>query len=357
MKIIKQYLKDSFLGRKVIHYYTSFLNWLSRHKGVPRFFAHGGLHLLFLLLCILGGIYLYGEIDRYNQRTLRQFSFRIDGDTMGNYKLSHLEIYVFKDERIPTVDNIRYIFQLGYKDSLNYKTEECKLDPYKGKKIDAVHKISLVAEDTIYKERSNENQIYIKYPNKYTPENTAKFGKDLTLSKQKSESYWWFTNDDDIKKDNIEYSLRNLTNNWEGDNPYFCCFYGIHAIRGSYNLDSTSKIVILYNPFPYDEHSTELNSHNDLYEKPPMTIEKIYPQPTFMDLNVIVYNGRDVEYVLDQGGVYVTAIDPDKKNHADRMEMLWTVLLGTIIAFSLDIIVQLILKWRKLKEYKKENAN
>ena len=322
MKIIKQDLKDSFLGRKVIHYYTSFLNWLSRHKGVPRFFAHGGLHLLFLLLCILGGIYLYGEIDRYNQRTLRQFSFRIDGDTMGNYKLSHLEIYVFKDERIPTVDNIRYIFQLGYKDSLNYKTEECKLDPYKGKKIDAVHKISLVAEE-----------------------------------KQKSESYWWFTNDDDIKKDNIEYSLRNLTNNWEGDNPYFCCFYGIHAIRGSYNLDSTSKIVILYNPFPYDEHSTELNSHNDLYEKPPMTIEKIYPQPTFMDLNVIVYNGRDVEYVLDQGGVYVTAIDPDKKNHADRMEMLWTVLLGTIIAFSLDIIVQLILKWRKLKEYKKENAN
>ena len=46
--------------------------------------------------------------------------------------------------------------------------------------------------------------------------------------------------------------------------------------------------------------------------------------------------------------IYVTAVDHVKEAKAIRMEFLWTVLIGTIIAFALDIAVHLIIKWRKL---------
>lgn len=328
--------------------YRYIINVLSKHKLPALLLSHGGLHLIVLLICIVAAIFMYGEIDRYNQRVLRQFTFRIDSDTMENYKLSHLELYVFRDTVDTLKDDIRYMFQLGYKDSSNYKTEVSNTDPYKGYKIDAVHKVTIVSEDTIIKNWETKGQIYIKDLGKYSPDNTAKFGKDVPLSEKKTTSYWWFTQDDEIKKDNLEFSLKNLTNNWQGDNPYFCCYYGFHAIRNTYNLDENSTIAILYNPFSHDNHSKNMNSHNDMYVRAPMTVDDVYPKPTYMDLNVLIYKGRDVENVLDQGGVYLSAVDPEKKNHADRMEMLWTVLLGTIIAFSLDIIVQLIIKWRKL---------
>ena len=79
-----------------------------------------------------------------------------------------------------------------------------------------------------------------------------------------------------------------------------------------------------------------------------MVIESVFPTPTEITLENIIYDGKNVEKVFEQGGVYVTAVDPVKKAHANRMEFLWTVFIGVTLAFALDIIVQLILKWRKL---------
>ena len=83
---------------------------------------------------------------------------------------------------------------------------------------------------------------------------------------------------------------------------------------------------------------------------PPIVIDNIIPKPTDMNLQYIQYKGKDVEKVFEQGGIYFTATDKLKQAKANRMEFLWTVLIGIIIAFALDIIVHLILKWRKLKE-------
>lgn len=86
-----------------------------------------------------------------------------------------------------------------------------------------------------------------------------------------------------------------------------------------------------------------------MFKYPPTVIEKVIPEPTELTIENIIYRGKDIERVFEQGGVYMTAVDNIKKVHADRMEFLWTVLIGTIIAFALDIIIQLILKWRKLQ--------
>ena len=55
--------------------------------------------------------------------------------------------------------------------------------------------------------------------------------------------------------------------------------------------------------------------------------------------------------------VYISGVDPEKKEIVEKQNLRSTVLLGTIIAFMLDIIVRLIIKWRKLKEYKDQKSS
>ena len=62
------------------------------------------------------------------------------------------------------------------------------------------------------------------------------------------------------------------------------------------------------------------------------------------------YKGKELEEVLNQGGIYITGVDPVRKDVVDRLDIIYSVLIGTIAAFILDIIVSLIVKWKKLKK-------
>lgn len=334
-------------------YYQRSINWLSGHKWPAFILAHGGLHILVLLSCIVGAFFMYGEIQSYNKRSFRQFSFRIEGDTLKNFNLSHVSVHVVRatnviDKKFGYIDGFNYHFKYGKKKDSNsyHKTLVCSVDPYKGMTVDAIQKITIVFDDSTIFESIPQNEEGVN--KNITQHRTAKFGGSYYESKIKSYHYHAFTVDDTIKEDEIRFIGPNITNNWEDKSPYLCSFYGIHAIPGSYDLDTNSVIRIQYNQYPYKEGPNSTHSENDMFIDAPMTIESVYPQPTELTLENIIYRGKDVEKVFEQGGIYVTAIDPVKKSRSDRMEFLWTVLIGTIIAFSLDIIVQLVIKWRKL---------
>lgn len=335
--------------------YHDSIKWLSSHKWPAFFLAHGGIHILLLIGCIIGAFFMYNEIQSYNKRTFRQFSFRIEGDTLHNYNLSHVSMHIVRatnnnDKKLGYIEGINYHFKYGERrDSISpLNTLVCNIKPYEGLNVDAIQKITLCFDDSTFFESIPPQKEGIKRPEDITNHETAKFGGDYYESKIKSSHYHAFTADDPIKEDKIAFTGPNITNNWEDNNPYLCCFYGIHAVPGSYNLDDNSIIIIQYNHYPYMEGPNSTGSQNDMFVEAPMTVESIYPQPTELTIENIIYRGKDVEKVFEQGGVYVTAVDPIKKANGDRMEFLWTVLIGTIIAFSLDIIVQLVIKWRKL---------
>ena len=112
------------------------------------------------------------------------------------------------------------------------------------------------------------------------------------------------------------------------------------------DLIAGSKIKIKFNDYVNDPTS-------DGFVKP-LIVEKVVPQPTINGINEIIYEGKELDKVIKQGGIYVSGVDPEKKEIVEKENFRSSVLLGTIIAFMLDIIVRLLIKWRKLKEYKRQ---
>jgi len=337
-------------------WYNGAIRFLVSMKCVAYFLAHGGFHMVIMALCFILSYCIYQKIQTYNHQDFRQFSFRIEGDTLNNYKLSHISIHhtkanPSKNDVVNYVEGFICHFKYGIrKDSLKeLNTLVCNVKPYEGLIVDAIQKITLTFDDSVYFDNVSEDKEGIKTPDAITPHNTGKFGGDYHENKCKSYHYCAFTKEDTIKEDQIGFHGPNITNNWEGDNPYFACFYGFHALPGTYDLDDNSVIMITYNKYPYKEQGLYWSgSKDDMFLEAPMSIESIYPQPTELTLQNIVYRGKDVEKVFEQGGIYVTAVDPLRKAEADKRVFGLTVLIGILLAFALDIFVQLVIKWRKL---------
>ena len=336
--------------------YKFIIKELYKHKSIAIILSHGGLHFCVLLLCIVVAFYMYGEMQRYNLRTFRQFSMRIEGDTLKNYRLSHVSLHFINnvesnrtDSSQPNIDGIMYLFK--YKDrvdsSKQIKTFKCNKEPYVGYDIDLTQLVTLTLDTSFYVSGHDESAMRKQIAESF--DLTSKFHYNTNISSIKQVIYHCFTSEDTIKQDMSFLFLPNLIKKWQGDNPYFCCFYGIHAVEGSYDLSDTSELSIQYNFYPYNDNESPLGHNVDMFSYPPSVIETVLPEPTELTIENIIYKGKDVEKVFEQGGVYVTAVDPIKKAQADRMQFLWTVLIGTVIAFALEIVVQLILKWRKLR--------
>ncbi len=335
--------------KKLKTIYKKSVAYLAKHKLPAFILSHGGLHILVLLLCIIGAVFMYGEVQKYNKRTFRQFSFRIEGDTLENYLLTHFDMSIRRLQDSSGYDAIDYKFQYGRKKDVSQplNTLVCNVIPHSGKIVDAIQQITVTVDDyTVFDKETMH--IGATSFSEESPANTAKVCYNYLINKVTAFHFDVFTSGDNIKKSLYTIKIPYLTNDWDSDNPYLCCFYGVHAIPWSFDLDSTSTLTIPYNEYPYKVSGNYVSEKNDMFENAPMTIEMVLPRPTEMTLEKIIYKGKDIEKVFEQGGVYVSAVDPVKKAKANRMEFLWTVLIGTIIAFALDIMVQLVIKWRKL---------
>lgn len=346
-------LKKTSRQNGFVKCYKWVISVLVRNKQIAFFLSHGGLHFLALIVCIIGAIFMYNAIQGYNQRTIRQFTMRIEGDTLNNYFLSHISLHhilkVDSDKGRSTFESINYHFKYGRRKAAKLKTSPYEIGPYGDCDVDVIQKVSFYIEDSSLVVSIPESDTGWTSPETRDKHHTSKIEGVDYHNKLYTTYYHYFTVDDTIKEDDFEYLEPNMINKWDDKNPYFSSFIGIHAVKGSYDLDSTSRIMIQYNFYPYKEGANSYKLDNDFFAEAPMTIEGVLPVPSEITLENIIYKGKDVEKVFEQGGIYITAVDPVKKAQADKMEFLLTVLLGTICAFALDIIVQLILKWRKLK--------
>ena len=64
----------------------------------------------------------------------------------------------------------------------------------------------------------------------------------------------------------------------------------------------------------------------------------------------------DIQDVLENGGVYFLAEDMAKKDKAERKIFISSVLLGASLAFLIDIIINLVIKWRDLSKRQKKGT-
>jgi len=325
--------------KRISSIYNRIIKYLSKHKAIALFFSHGGLHLVVLCILIISAFLLYIKVEGYNKQTFRQMNIHIS-DTLRNHKVTDIYLYKNMEPRENSMSKTTYFGDFFL--SLNYerignKNVKHRL-PYDSVKNDSTNIVSkvIIAGDRYGKEiRNNPPKEQIAYRHhknnkiiavEHVIQKTNKEVEHYYTSVQEHYSYHYL----------ISSTGQNVLKNWDDDNPYYCFWIGIN-IDNPIDLCEKANIEILFNPI-----SNPLKGQ-------PVIPDKVIPVPSEITTRGIVYKGKEnVESVLKQGGIFVSGVDPAKKAKADKAQLLYTVLMGTIIAFALDVFVQLIIKWKKL---------
>ena len=114
--------------------------------------------------------------------------------------------------------------------------------------------------------------------------------------------------------------------------------------------------------FEFDSQSDSIDSISDVKNdlvityseaNKPFDVKYVFPQPDVITPSEIRYNSNEsLKRLFKNGGVQFIVEDIAAHNKVNRQAFLFTVLIGAIITFMLDIIVVLIRKWRRLRSNK-----
>ena len=340
MNKFKQFINKNYLLGQIKSSYQYVLSLLSKHKSFPLFLSHGGIHFFAFALIFVFVVWMANSIWNNKVASFNQIVYTFYGDSLHNYRLNHLRFekdmtrrqnyivnegdiklkygYV-KDTSVITTKHIMPAEGVGPKDScdlysvLKYVTCNKTPDTLMGKKVRCYKLINGYQK---IKWKTNHERKYIVW---------AAVKDSLHLINQRTDAV-------------------DKTIEWESINPYFSFWIGINMPDGTC-LDEKSYIKIKINDIGFENSEKGIEN--------PMIVEKVIPQPTKIDINSIVFKGKELQNVIRQKGIYVSGVDTIKKEEAEHEYIRDSVLLGTFLAILFDIFIQLILKWRKLKKRNK----
>lgn len=324
--------------------YNRIINYLSQHKSVALFFSHGGLHIVVLLCLVVSAISLYIHTEGLNKVVFRQMNVTIS-DTLRNHNLTSLYLYKAMTPRKNSKDHGKIFedfflsadFQLMKHKIRNDNANEQNLlfDSVYNRKTNLVAKI--VVKGDQYGKEEYKDSAQTEYIHHLKTKEIIGVYSNIERSNKKTECYYSPLNDRISHQVIIKADiLQNVLKCWDDDNPFYCFWIGIKS-EAPVDLDYRSAIEIQFNLI------------DSFLVQQPTIPDKVVPEPSEITPWGVIYKGKEkVEAVLKNGGIFISGVDPAKKSKADKTELLYTVLMGTIITFSLDIFVQLILKWRKL---------
>lgn len=320
--------------RKIYQYS---INYLSKHSGLATFLSHGGVHLIALVLLSILAIILYNKtddnektnlthvcIDAYEKSDSINFMLYFPQIIYGFINLDNKETNTFSFDIYFLREDLIVDDDLLIPDSALIKTK-CSVF------YDIVTNVGKIKPLSIKK---NENDDYIK-TNKYSPD-----GKSLIYKATSTQSML------DLKY--LEIPFKFIINKESSNAPTSILYLELNVespvseIPNSMLLD---KYLHLGSSLRIDYGHTA-DGTND-YK--PFDIKYVFPEPDVVTPFYLEYsNSKSVQRILDNKGVYLIYEDVMARNKANRMSLQYSILIGAIIAFMLDIIVNLILKWRRL---------
>ena len=346
-RYIRQKLKSiwaKFKGSRICLWYNKvygkLIHILYVGKWMPTLMAYGGIHILILILLFCQSAYMWRELNKNNITSYNQIIYCFYGDTLQNYHINYLNFEKDMRRRPGTFYNVNDIsYSYGFEKNKSIegklKTKEIKFKNFKGE-TDLISKVRYITCNNI------EDTISHRTKNNFDYQNNRLYRYEY---KSNHERYYYdmsFLEDTTHVFKHVTHAQDHLIE-WDEQKPCFSFWIGF-MMENYGNLKDGSVIRIKFNDISKD-------ITRDGYRRP-LTVEKVLPEPTSFSLKEIVYEGRQLEEVLKQGGIYISGVDPEKKEIVEKQNLRSTVLLGTIIAFMLDVIVRLFIKWRKLKDYK-----
>lgn len=320
--------------------YSYSLNFLAKHKLLALILSHGGIQMIVIIICVFIIILLYTQIMRNNETKFNQIIYTFYGDTLKNYKLNYIN---FKKDIYERSGDFYHWgdLELEYGFKTDRNTNNKKLVDHiftnDTSTFDLISKMEYLSvnfrkDSLIDKKRINVINQYIAKIYRQTSHHRFYY------------NYSFLRDSTHIFK--LRFDAKDPLKDWSSINPYHCMWIGIN-FKCETELNDKSIIRIVYNKIDYTDSLIGI--------KQPITLDKVYPQPTTMTLTELVYTGNELETVLKQGGIYITGVEPERKGKVDRLGIILSVLLGTIAAFILDVLVHLIIKWKHLKITSKGN--
>ncbi len=301
---------------KRIRFYTKLKYFLSRHNKTALFLSHGGLHLVVLVvlivICVLLGMSVYDSTNK------KLFIVECGKDYVdAAISVSHkLDYYSLKISRRAKNSDF-FVLETNHIESESVPSDKKYLWTY------------------------NVNVPRVKY----SIHGRIDAGKSPTIHPTYKKNGFKVLFD----KSWEAYDMPLLTT---GNlirepqrfdlNPYYNVMF--KTKQDYYDLkDSLAK----GSSFACPEISVDLTNPT---AESVIVFENIYPKPDEVSVNKFSFKGKEsVERVLKNGGFYFEAKDKAKSYDAEMLVTTMSVFMGTIIAFCLDIMIQLIYKWRRLK--------
>lgn len=133
-------------------------------------------------------------------------------------------------------------------------------------------------------------------------------------------------------------------------NPYYY-FYIEFEFERDYNYHTSSIKEIASEGSIQGSVNINLSSHRRPNNSPLHIVNAAPINYTYTPNGGISF---DIKDIINGGGVYILAEDINKKTKTDRDIFFYSIMLGAAIAFLLDVLVNLVIKWRNLAKRTKE---
>ncbi len=315
--------------------------FLRSHQFWPSLLTDGGMLSLLFVLSV--GFTVFCGLN--SVRDISPELKVVEIDFKGVHSLSYLDIAINRNYTVGGVENGRVTDRIDVKYSVSdyIKKNRDKEDSL----LDIWSTMSLMHYDTLKIGRigfgsNSPLQNVITFP-LLKKEGIRNTGMYLTSTDSLSGHY--FSNVFAARRSESDTVI--FKNYYYGDflkssatNPYIYFNFRLEAALAT-DIDSSAVF------FSFAEKDPVLKETLS-----PVNIINVFPEPTYVSPSYIIYKGEELYKMIRNNGFTFLGEDLGIKRESDRANFLWTVLFGTAIALCIDILVHLILKWRKLNNSK-----
>ena len=364
--------------------YNKCHDFLATHKGLALFLSHGGLHLVMLILLLAILILMIDKLNRLDNADTEIINFEIrsgkpvwcqssDGYELQNF-IADFEFIRGKDDNIYSFTrfNVLPVYRPRiHRDSL--LKDKKLLDSICREPFEAsiairtktrlyYPSVMFLDSAVLFQKNVDKEIIYNPYRNDNDYRLFDGSGRIDKVQLHKSKDYkdndfTWIeymcdrkrTLDSDfIRVSDTFFYFKNCE---PLESPYFNVFIQF-SLRDEYikvNTDTSyTSFGANYIKLSFPTGLLGEREKHYISQLHPISFKTIQPTPSKIGLDYIVYDDVETINEILHSGIYVAAEDVDGARKVSKLSFIYSVLLGTLIAFMLDILIHLILKWRKL---------
>ena len=329
---------------RFFRWYKRTETFLRSHPFWPSFLSNGGVLVLILVLCI--GFTLFcgwnSLKDVHPELSYASVTFRGDEYTA----LYDIRITHDKDKITPDTVSICYHLTQKTKEPED-QYDESRLDAWMRERLGNTYSRdnALVSEFEFattkpYEHKLSAHNIDNIYLNIKEGEMRPDSGSSHFFGVTEADTDMCYRKYDYCEKgyeDKYSYNNEIFVGNFlssKKTNPYI--YFEFH-LNGEFEVgEKSGKIVFKYN--------LKDPRYDDSYS--PVNILQVFPEPTYASTSFLIYEKEELGKVIANNGFNFLGEDLGIKRRTEKSTFVWTVLFGTAIAATVDILVNLILKWR-----------